>query len=192
MANWCSFNVVIYGDREEATAFYRKAKNAMANGKEKGEYDTYCLYEEHNFKKDFILSMHSNYIGGTIEQMDEPKFDGKDWYLSIYLETRWAPMIDGFDLMLEQYKTLKAVYLAEECGAEIYFNTDEEHRFFKVKYCIYEDDIGSEYFDTDEEFINFMKDTFNIEISSIDDLADDDEIEYKGDNTINFHRFINV
>lgn len=190
MPNWCDFGAVVHGDKKEIDVFYQRLVNAHVHGQQTQQWDTYCLFEEHGFKKDEILSNGFPYIGGSLDQIDEPVFNGKDWHIYIYMTTRWSPMIDGFNKLLKDYISLKGVYYAEESGCEIYVNTDTEGRFFTVKYCIYDDDDGSEYFDSDSEFIKYMKDTYKIDIPLVSDLKDDDDIKVKRGKYIRFHRFV--
>ena len=188
MPNWCDFSAVVHGNKEEIDVFYQRCLNAQRQCAINHNWWTYELCVEHGFNKDEALN-RIHYVGGSLDNIDEPQFNGRDWQVSLWMTTRWSPMIDGFNKILSQYISLKGVYIGEEPGCEIYINTDTEGLFYKVKYCIYDDDNGSEYFDSDEEFLKYMKDTYKKDISSLSSLLDDDDIKIKRGKSIRFHRF---
>lgn len=190
MPNWCDFSAVVHGEKKEIAVFYQRCLVARDRASVSRNWWTYELCIEHGYTREEILSNGFPYIGGSLDQIDEPTFNGKDWHVYIWMTTRWSPMIDGFNKLLSQYISLKGVYYAEEPGCEIYVNTDTEGLFFKVKYCIYDDDNGSEYFDSDSEFLKYIKDTYNKDIPLISDLKDDDDIKVKRGTYIRFHRFV--
>ena len=190
MPNWCDFSAVVHGEKKEIDIFYQRLVDARVHGRQTQQWDTYCLFEEHGYTKKEVLSSGFPYVGGSLDQIDEPVFNGKDWHIYIYMTTRWSPMVDGFNKILSNYMSLKGVYCAEEPCCEIYMNTDVNGDFFSVKYCIYDDDDGSEYFYSDAEFIKYMKDTYKKDISLISDLKDDDDIKVKCGKSIRFHRYV--
>jgi len=191
MPNWCDFGAVVRGNKKELDIFYKRCLEAQRLSAITQNWWTYELLLQHGYTKEEVLNSVFPYVGGSLDQIEEPEqLDDDDWYVRIWMTTRWSPMIDGFNAMLHQYMSLKGVYCAEEPGCEIYVNTDTDGDFFTVKYCIYDDDDGSEYFDSDSEFINYMKDTYKKDISLISDLKDDDEIKVKGGKSIYFHRYV--
>ena len=190
MPNWCDFSAVVHGEKKEIDIFYQRCLDAQRKSAISQNWWTFELCLEHGYKKEEVMSNSFRYVGGSLDQIDAPVFNGKDWHIYIYMTTRWSPMVDGFNKLLSNYISLKGVYCAEEPGCEIYVNTDTEGRFFSVKYCIYDDDDGSEYFDSDSEFIKYMKDTYKKDIPLISDLKDDDDIKVKRGKSIRFHRFV--
>jgi hypothetical protein len=51
------------------------------------------------------------------------------------METAWSPLPEVYEKFAEKYG-LSFVYIAEECGCEIYVNTDVEGRFFTDRYIL--------------------------------------------------------
>ena len=65
-------------------------------------------------------------------------------HVRIDMETAWAPLPEVWDIMAKKYD-LSYVYIAEECGCEVYVNTDATGKFFTTRYminCFDVDDLG--------------------------------------------------
>lgn len=193
MPNWCTNSVVVYGkDKNELELFKERYEKAYRAQKENKHWGTYELFVAHNYDGERVLEGDYDYIRGPIYECGRIKYDDGDFWLSFEFESAWSPMIDGLRTILDKnYKTLRMVVMAEECGCDLYINTDEEHRFFKDKYCTYDDDKGSEYFTSDGELIKYMKEEFGYDIEDVDALEDDDEFEIDDDDyhSVSFHRF---
>lgn len=185
-------SVVVYGkDKNELELFKERYEKAYRAQQENNHWGTYELFVAHNYDGESVLK-RDDYIRGPIYECGRIKYDDGDFWLSFEFESAWSPMIDGLQTILnENYKTLRMVVIAEECGCDIYINTDTQHRFFKDKYCTYDDDKGSEYFTSDEDLIKYMKEEFGYDIEDVDALEDDDEFEIDDDDyhSVSFHRF---
>lgn len=199
MPNWCSNSVVVYGPEKEVLKFYKNFVKAYEQALVNKHWSTYELYVVHGYDDEFITSDKSSYIRGSLYDPEktliysEVKDSKLIYWCILYFETAWAPMYDGLKLLIENnYEELKFVLLAEECGSAIYVNTDVDHMFFNDKYCVYSDDGGSEYFESDEELIKYMKEEFNYDIKDVSALYDDDFFEVSNDVTVNFYRFTSI
>lgn len=195
MPNWCDFDIAVKGDKKELDILYGKINLCKARAKVNHNWDLFELFIEHGYKKEEILKDRFPYIGGSIDQVNEPTYheELKCWYMYIYNTTRWSPMIEGFNKILsENYRSLSAVYRAEEPGCDIYINTDSSGTFFDDRYYIYDDENGSEYFASSTAFINYMSSQYSTTITTTKFLALDDDcaIRIKDGRQIWFHRFV--
>ena len=152
MPNWCSNSMVVYGSPTEVKDFYDKVKKAWSIGDTNRHWHLWELYQQFGHEDNEMV----DYIRGSfIDISSIGQTSPNESYFSLYYESAWSPMIDGFDWILKTYyKTLKQVTLAEECGCEIYVNTDRTGRFFKEKYCFYVEDYDTFYFNTDKELVD--------------------------------------
>ena len=189
MPNWCDNSVVVYGNEEEVKYFYNLMKQVQENVKVSKHWWTYEMLIAHGYKQDEILQ-GPFYVGGSLDCVDDIDNDGKDFYIRFYLTTRWSPFIPGLKKLMQHYLSLKFVCVAEEPGCEIYINTDIEGKFFDDRYCLYDDEEGTEYFDSDSELFDYVKDKYGYEISAVSELHDDDSIVLKDDREIFIHRFV--
>ena len=189
MPNWCSNQMVVYGDKQEVEDFYKKLQNAYRRAKETKNWDLYEVYAE--FGEENILSNDSNgYIRGSIIDINDIKFDKGDFYLCIVYESAWSSMMDGFDYLLNKYyKTLNQETLAEEMGMEIFINTDRKGRFFKEKYCLDIVDYDIHFCENEQEVVDTLnKYVDNHHFSTIKDcvnylLLNHNEIKVGGETT---------
>ena len=184
MPNWCSNAVVVYGDKDEVELFKERYRQAYVNSCKNNTWGTYELFVVHNYED--VLN-HPDWIRGPIYDSESLEEDGT---FRFFFESAWSPMIDGLKRILdERYKTLQCEVVAEECGECIYINTDTKGRFFRDKYCLYSDETGSEYFETDEELLRFVKEEFNYNLPDPKNLKDDVYIEYAPDQEFSIHCF---
>ena len=187
MPNWCSNAVVVYGDKDEVKLFKERYAQAYLNSCKNNTWGTYELFAVHNYAKEYILKECEEYVRGPIYESTSIEPDGT---FRFFFESAWSPMIDGIRRILdENYKTLQCEVVAEECGEEIYINTDTQGRFFRDKYCLYSDETGSEYFESDEELVRFVKEEFHYNLPNPRNLKNDVYIEYAPDQEFSIHCF---
>lgn len=89
-------------------------------------------------------------------------------HVRIDMETAWASLPEVWDLMAEKYN-LSYVYISEECGCEVYVNTDSAGRWFSTRYVIQiYDDCDSEtvYCDSFDEVLEEL----DLEAKDMEDL----------------------
>ena len=136
MPNWCSNSIAFYqedGGDAVLEAFYTDIER----------YLNYINPE---------TSEHSSWVGNWLEasKINAENLCTRGFFTNIELngdhvrvdmESAWAPLPEVWDLMAERYG-LAYVYIAEECGCEVYVNTDTEGRFFTDRYIL-------NYFDVD-------------------------------------------
>ena len=159
MPNWCGNTMVVMGDYNELKDFQQKLLHARQVADELKNWHLYQIYEEFGLKNEEVLE-RSDYIRGyftDIEKTISLTSNGTK-YFKVWYESAWGPMIEGFDFLLSHYKTLKQYTIAEECGCEVYINTDTTGEFFPEKYCLDVEDVDIYYPESDEELIKFFND----------------------------------
>ena len=137
MPNWCNNSIAFYQEDGE---------NAVLE-------DFYADIEKYQNYKDPESGKHSSWVGNWLiaNKIDTENLYTRGFFTNIELnddhvrvdmETAWGPLPEVWNLMAENYG-LAYVYVAEECGCEVYVNTDAEGRFFPKRYIL-------NYFDVDE------------------------------------------
>ena len=73
---------------------------------------------------------------GTIEDLTWENDGHEDGgWIKMQTETAWSPQVEVIEKLIEKYyPNLAFEYIAEECGCEIYENSDTSGRFFKDRY----------------------------------------------------------
>lgn len=147
--------MAVYGSPAEVKDFKSKCELAVKEAKRFNHWDLYQIYEVFGYKEEDTLKGDNTYgyNRGNIEDIsDIEKLSDTEDVVTIYYESAWDTMIEGFDYLLRHhYKTLKSETIAEECGNEVYINTDRTGRFFNERYVLYIEDWDNFYFDNGEE-----------------------------------------
>ena len=147
--------MAVYGSPAEVKDFKEKCELAREKGDKLNHWHLYQIFEEFGYKEEEILKgdFTYGYNRGNIEDVtDIQKSKDNEDYVLVYYESAWEPMVDGWNYLIRNhYKTLKSETVAEECGNEVYINTDEKGKFFNEKYVVYIEDWDSFYFDRGQE-----------------------------------------
>lgn len=151
--------MVVYGNPTEIKDFQSKMINAVKETEKTNHWGLFSVYKQFGYTDDYILNSSDNgYIRGNVNYVGKIEIlNDKISYISIEYESAWNSMLEGFDFLLKNhYKTLKQFTIAEEPSCEVYINTDENHIFFKEKYVLYNDEEGSNYFESDDKLIEYF------------------------------------
>ena len=175
MPNWCSTSYCIHGPKnavEDARKFILKAladapmKDASSPNSWLGQIVIACGEEYENVScRGWIQD---------ITEIEEQDIDNEVIsYFYIYSEDAWGPNPEVFELMLKKKFSgcgLKLCFLAEEPGCCVYVNTDNSGRFLSDKWVL--DDFNSfhEYFEADEDLIDFLNREFKAGCDSLDEV----------------------
>ena len=185
MPNWCSNRIAFYQEDGETAlleAFYADIQKYM-------EYI------------DPETGRHSNWAGHFLEssRIDTESISCRGYfnycelctdYVLISMETAWEPIPELYEVMAQKYN-LYYVYIAEECGCELYINTDSGGRFFNTRYILNyfeyeyleldaesENEYGerlrelsedTKYFDSFEEVMREFE-VFGFDVNNLDEL----------------------
>lgn len=196
MANYCSNSIVFFSkDKTKLSRFLRKVYAAF-DSIGSGFYNLMVL---HGYKNREILSVIDKRDSFT--HCDTRLEQNKDTFsFSVDVETAWEPHMTMFyKIIREKYNgAIQLVYMAEECGSDIYVNSDREGIYFPEHYmidCCHNGEYLKEYFDTYQEAIDWIRSEYvGIDINEYTSLKD---VELKVETVstfddgdfFNFHRF---
>ena len=112
MANICTTNYVIEGEKEELDALYQMMKEQQENllG---------CLVKTLG-KNPEEVECRGEWIG--LEHQGDT--------LCVTFETAWTPCYEVTNLLKEAYPSLRIFYKAVEPGCEVYLKNDAEGKYF--------------------------------------------------------------
>ena len=176
MANYCSSCFMIFSDNERALlALYTKLAAAKQEGEARPLLELLGCSDEDMKNVDGRTSIE--YI--TLNKNGD-KIEG----VRIETESAWSPCTDFIDALIKTtvpWDNLQYVYIAEECGCDLYINTDVEGKFFpeRLKIEVYsKDDEDTLYFGDDElqEAFNYIEDLTGIEVTDLSELVDSSEV----------------
>ncbi|MFR9545659.1 MAG: hypothetical protein SNJ29_08800 [Rikenellaceae bacterium] len=207
MANNCSTCHKIFGDKEEIAKFYEKLSNLQQINSE--YYQKWCKARREDtplpeYPPEITQNTCCLWLGdivshfggdnesvpcrGTMDTL-ELMSDNVIW---IVTDTAWCPMPEVWDVVLKDYPSLKFYYLAEECGCEIYINSDPTGEYFDELYYI--DDCGGDgaYVSNDEDLFSDI--AVRLEVEKIESFEELDRLleaynEEHEDDGIYYHKF---
>ncbi|MFI3294122.1 MAG: hypothetical protein SNI70_11480 [Rikenellaceae bacterium] len=207
MANNCITCLKIFGDKEEISQLYEKLSTLTEKNSEYyqkfiearstnaplPEYPpeitetTPCLW----------LGDIVSYFGGNNKEVEcrgtLDYFDLlSDTIIWIVTDTAWHPMPEMWDIVIKDYPSLKFYYLAEECGCEIYINSDPTGEYFDALYQV--DHFGNDTEDVASEEALFAHIANILEVEKIESFEELDELleVYNDDNPdeeIHYHKY---
>ena len=195
MANYCSNSIVFFSkDKSKLSRFLRKvyvAYDSIGSG-------FYNLMVLHGYKNREILSVIDKRDSFT--HCDTKLAQENDTYsFRVDVETAWEPhMAMFYKIIREKYDdAIQLVYMAEECGSDLYVNSDKEGIYFRERYmvdCCHNGEYFKEYFESYPEAIDWIRSEYGIDTDKFDSIQ---EVEAKVEavnsfddgDFFNFHRF---
>ena len=195
MANYCSNSIVFFSkDKSKISRFLRKVYAAF-DSVGSGFYNLMVL---HGYKNREILSLIDKRDSFT--SCDTKLELDKDTYsFRVDVETAWEPhMVMFYKIIREKYdNAIQLVYMAEECGSEIYINSDKDGVYFTERYmvdCCHNGEYLKEYFDSYPEAIDWIRSEYSIDADKFDSIRQvEDKVEavnsFDDGDFFNFHRF---
>lgn len=174
MANWCSNFIAIYKEENSQKA-EQELKELYIKIKSLGTPST--VYSDPIYKDyQSWYGMLGVIGGGKLDDIDcRGSIEDVAWnksnlhgvnesWIKIYTTTAWEPQIEIIDMMLEKYLYLGYEYESEECGNQIYINTDTEGVYLNDRYMIdYDLSVmiagccDMEYFSNVTSFFDYVK-----------------------------------
>lgn len=171
MANWCITEMIVSGDKTDLKKLFNLFE--FFNG------EIYKIKHFVGLFDDESTSINDLYLGYVIDYMHNDDFKE----VIITYESKWTPVINAWDEFLKRFfPKLKQVSIAEECGQEIYVNTDIERDRIPYNYHVYISDDNDSY---EEAFIdgsetlksvNEFIEKYNFQFKNIDELFDNNKI----------------
>ncbi len=175
MPNWCGSRYVIYakeGGEQQLRNLYMRIQSI--GDEELSPFDSKYLKDEGISSNWLGLLLMANGVerGDVTDDCRGFLTSTIDWetkpvnHITFSSDDAWGPKYEVINqlLNLPQYDKLKYEFIAEECGNEIWINTDKRtKRFFSEEFNIDYDLLGhcdTEYFDNIHELVDY----FNTEI----------------------------
>lgn len=173
MANFCSNSIVFYSkDKQKLSVFLRKIYAAF-DSQGSGIYNLMVL---HGYKDREILNSIDKRDCFTF--CDSKLRTDKDIYsFQVDEESAWVPHMEVFRKILRQKygNAIRMVFLSEECGNDIYINTDTEGKYFTERYkveCSHGKEYKDEYFSEYSDLIRFVNEEYGTDLTEFDDVED--------------------
>ena len=195
MANYCSNSIVFFSkDKSKLSRFLRKvyaAYDSIGSG-------FYNLMVLHGYKNREILSVIDKRDSFT--HCDTKLAQENDTYsFRVDVETAWEPhMAMFYKIIREKYNdAIQLVYMAEECGSDLYVNSDKEGIYFRERYmvdCCHNGEYLKEYFESYPKAIDWIRSEYGIDTDKFDSIqAVEAKVEsvnsFDNGDFFNFHRF---
>ena len=112
MANICTTNYVIEGEKNELDALYETMKNLQGQ-------DLAQLVKALGKNPDEVMC-----------RGEWTELERKDDTLRMTFETAWTPCYEVTDLLKEKFPSIRIFYKAVEPGCEVYLKNDAEGKYF--------------------------------------------------------------
>ena len=195
MANYCSNSIVFYSkDRLKLARFLRKVYAAF-DSIGSGFYNLLVL---HGYTNRQITGLADK--RDCFTYCDTKLTLNKDTYsFKVDVETAWEPhMAVFYKILREKYDNrIHLVYMAEECGSQLYINSDKDGKYFSERYmvdCCHNGEFLKEYFNNYPEAVAWIKDEYGVDINEYDsmkvvELKVEEASGLDNGDFFNFHRF---
>jgi hypothetical protein len=129
MPNWCNNSIAFYqGDsgNDLLEAFYTDIERYQNFTDINGSLSNWCGHYLIVNQVDVESIYCRGFFTNCELHSDHVKID---------MDTAWSPLPEVYEKFAEKYG-LSYVYIAEECGSEIYVNTDIDGKFFTDRYIL--------------------------------------------------------
>lgn len=173
MPNWCHDCVVLHGDNDSIGKVEALLLDLQDNGRE----------DNSNFGK--------LWLGNVVEKLglDWREVSCRGWIedferegdrITLFASTAWSdtPIYETFNALAshEDFPGVEFCYVAEEPGCGYFINTDTTGEYFKerwyVDYETAEDGCHTDWLDSEDELLSFVKETFGVEYHDADEVMD--------------------
>lgn len=129
-----------------------------------------------------------NWVGYIVEALNDGKIpehlyvrgwwynlEREDGCLVFHQESAWEPIYDAWDFICSKFKTLRACFIGEEPGCEVFLKrNDEEHNWFPDNYMVDAYPPGgnyhTKYFLTLDEAFRYIEKLDDVNIITADDV----------------------
>ncbi len=151
MPNWCNTDYKFVGHVDEIADLYKKLKELE---------DMPEPLVKNGFGKLF-LGCVVNHFGGDWDkiycrgEIDYMELCGENM-LQLSTMTAWGDLPEVWDFVCKNYPSIEYYYIAEEGGVGYYVNSDTTGEYFPEKYYVYHAEGHSEYFNDDEELLEYI------------------------------------
>lgn len=184
MPNWCDNTTFIYGDKQQLEEFWSVIEKEVLKGGEGVKKNSWGNLWLGNIFLHFYSEEEGNELGlqfrgAFLDDYVSLYYNREEGFIQMRYETAWSPNIESWEqLLYDFFPKLKQATKSEESGVGIYVIKDDERLFFNDKYvleALINDDFYTNYFDKDEEVVDFVNREFNKNYKSIKELLEDKE-----------------
>lgn len=194
MSNVCMDTVIFYAEDELFEDGLQEMKKAVETCYPEGR--PYC---ESNMSKLFeyleISTENIHVRGDLIDHTIE------DSYIRLEFDSAWNPMKEAYDILASRFD-LEMVFMAEESGCDLYYNTDENGLYLSTSYKavlsdrpddgsldeLYEAADGDTdfYFDSEKDMLQWFREKGKMKAANIAELRELVDSDY-----ISIHEYTN-
>lgn len=195
MANICTDTVVFYAasdEQENGLAALRQAVSACYPDGTSVDDSRLCRIFEQNSIPTDGLDLRSDVI--DVSLID-------DGYITLYCDSAWTPMYEAY-LSLADHFNVSFELQAEECGCDIYINTDINGAYLPSHYKAYLSERPEDgsldtlfdnadgdtdfYFDSEDDLLQWFRERGDVDADSVQALQDILDTAY-----VSIHEFVN-
>lgn len=134
MPNWCTTSYVFRGNENEIKDLYDKLKSFTSKERIPNDFG-YCWLG--NIVDGFKFDWKEIPCRGRIDYFPESYNNNNPDRLELSTETAWEPMTEMWDKIIEKYyPSITYVLIAEECGSNLYINTDLAGDDFSTRFSV--------------------------------------------------------
>lgn len=165
MPNWCVSEMAVYTKKDTlgSLEMVHTELKKIVDENDKSTWDLFKVFKtfEPTWSEDKICNSGLYIRGSIIDLSDIYDMKGGGKYFKVVYESAWESMIEGWEYILKKYD-LEQVTIAEECGCNIFINTDKKGLFFTANYFLYSyinDDYIEERFETKQQVVDYINQT---------------------------------
>lgn len=143
MPNWCSNAMTVVGPKDDIVKFIDHINRSCDHSKETGHWELYDIFADLGYVNEDGDIDCADWTRGYLTDdggdygLDQSPTGNGEYCAQFHFETAWGPMCDAWDTLLnEHFPTLRQYTIAEECGNDVYVNTDKEGIFYDEKLAV--------------------------------------------------------
>ncbi len=164
MANYCDSIYAITGEASELDALF-SLMFKLSSEKENGFWVGHIVEALNSGEIPKSL-----YVRGWWDSLDREQD-----YIFFHLESAWEPLYEAWDFICSKFGSLKAYFIGEESGCEVYLKrNDEKHNWFPENYmldaCPPDGEYHTEYFTTLDDAFRYIEKIADVNVITADDV----------------------
>lgn len=150
MANYCDSTYRITGDASELDALFALMQR-LDKEKENGNWVGHIVNALNGSRPEHL------YVRGWWDELER-----EDDCIMFRLESAWEPLYEAWDFICNKFKTLKAYFIGEEPGCEVFLKRENSEKgWFTDNYyvdaCTPDEEYVHEYFTNIDEAFRFIE-----------------------------------
>jgi hypothetical protein len=172
--NWCFTDYTIFGSEENVRKAHDVVQEALhtvyVENADRGWLgNLLCYFGEYKEYEDLTDRLKYG-CRGFVQDVGDIVADGNESSFSIAVEDAWGPHEYPIENLCRKFG-LQYVYCAEEPGCDVFVNTDISGKYYPQQYVLDDFNEYYEYFDTEKELLNFVKEAFGRNFDSFEEVS---------------------